>query len=137
MVEITTSTGAKVIINSAPFRDAMTLKNAIQATIKVGELDLSKIKSFKELDIAPFLESILAIDSDLNVYNALMKCLVRCTYNSEKITENTFETDNARQDYYEIVLECMKVNLHPFLKGLIFKLQNLGINFMPSSPTLS
>jgi hypothetical protein len=129
-MEFKTNNGIKVIINAAPFEDAVTLKNAIISKLKFPkDIDIKGadfLSKLKEFDIAPFVETLMAIDSDAEVNKSLMKCLVRCSYDSEKITEKTFENEAAREDYYEIVFQCIKVNIYPFLKGLISKLNGLS-----------
>lgn len=128
MVEMVTKNGAAVVINVAPFRDAMALKNIIGKELVAtgGRIDLRS-------DVTAVM---LTIDSSEAVYKALFVCLSRCTYNSQKIIEATFESEAAREDYYEVVVECLKANLSPFLKGLLSKLKELE-NLFPAknSPT--
>ena len=127
------SSGAKVVINIADFDSSMRLKNAIEkefadSKFEMGAIDLKK--SFNDLDISvltPFLKTLAQIDSSQEVYDAIFVCLLRCTYNGDKITKATFEEAEARADYYEIVFECLKVNLLPFFKGLALKLNLLGL----------
>lgn len=113
-------------INIAPFKEAMALKNAIMREIKLGTIDLTafknkKIEDILKSDISPFLDAIIAVDSSEAVNSAIMGCLVRCTYQGEKIIAATFDNAEAREDYYSIVFECLKVNLMPFFKGLSLK----------------
>jgi len=42
------------------------------------------------------------------------------TSGGEKITPATFEKEENREQYYPILVECLKVNLAPFFKGLGF-----------------
>lgn len=117
---------ADMQINIAPFKEAMALKNAIMREIKLGTIDLTafknkKIEDILKSDISPFLDAIIAVDSSEAVNSAIMGCLVRCTYQGEKIIPATFDSAEAREDYYLIVFECLKVNLMPFFKGLSLK----------------
>lgn len=105
----------------------MALKSAIAKELASSDLggfkmDASVKFSEQELNIADFAKLALAVDSSPAVYKALFACLKRCTYNGQSITEATFEDEKAREDYYEIVIECLRVNLSPFFKGLISKL---------------
>ena len=120
----------KAVINVADWRSAMALKNAIAKEFSASDFDLSGIdaKSIKDIGnldlnvITPFLKVIMQVDSSEAVNAAIMQCLAKSTYNSERITADTFEDTEARADYYEIVFECLKVNLLPFFGGLISKL---------------
>lgn len=132
MIEYTTKSGADLTINIAPFRDVMNLKNEIQKTIKkedlanFAELDIEKLKQGNAKDIfSGITNAILAVDSSDEVYKAIFKCLLRCTYKGEKITETTFEDVDARSDYYEIVFLCVKENLAPFFKNALSMLPSI------------
>lgn len=123
MVEFTTQSGAKVVINIAPFKDAMALKNALEKELALSGKSMNL--SLKDLELGALAPLVLSIDSSENVAKALFMCLARCTYNGEKIIEQTFEPETAREDYYEIVIACMKANVYPLLKRLISSLTNL------------
>lgn len=124
MTEITTQSGAEVVINSAPFKDAMALKNAFERELAKTDIKLDKLDL--KSDITAISSIIFAIDSSDKIFEAVFKCLSRCTYDGVKITESIFEPEEARGDYYEIVIECVKVNLAPFFKGLSSRLKSLG-----------
>lgn len=122
----------KIVINPAESEAAFALKNAIHAKVKLPKLDLSGVRtsvfeSVKDLDIEDFattvVETMLVVDADKAVNEALLACLAKCTYNSEKITMRTFDSVDARKDYYRIVRECIKVNIIPFYEGLISELK--------------
>lgn len=135
-MEFTAQSGAKVRINPADFRDAMALKSAIAKEISKSDFDLSAGSLTDKIDIADFAKIALAVDSSDAVYDCVFKCLVRCTYDGQKITEATFEDVNSRQDYYEIVIACLKENLLPFFGGLVSKLKPLldKVNQAEESP---
>lgn len=133
MGSLDVTSGAKVVINVADFKSSMALKNAIASELSRGQFSLGSldgdIEGFLEMDtskLEPLLKGALLLDSSEKVNEALFKCLIRCTYNGAKITEETFEAEEARADYYEIVLECLKVNLMPFMKSLVSKFNSLS-----------
>ena len=131
MAEFVAASGAKVVINTAPFKDVMALKSAIGKELANSSFNLPLDMSLKNLkdvdfDIAAFGKLILLVDSSEEVNKHLFSCLARCLRNDEKITLNTFEIEDARQDYYEIVISCLKVNLSPFLKALISQLPQIA-----------
>lgn len=111
-MEFIAPSGAKVVINSAPWRDAKQLKKAIEREIMVGGLNIP---------------TILMVDSSDAVDAALWPCLARCLRNDQKIVEMTFDDLEARIDYYDIALECIKVNLGPLAERLRSKLQEFGL----------
>lgn len=125
MTEFTATSGAKVKINPADFKSAMALKSAIAKEMSKSEFEISGFDMQKDINIADFAKMALAVDSSPAVYKALFDCLVRCTYDGQKITEAIFEEVDARQDYYEIVIACLKENLLPFFNGLVSKLKPL------------
>jgi hypothetical protein len=102
--------GAKIVINPAPFKDAKNLKNAIESESARSGVDISNLKNFGSL--------ILLVDSSVAFNMAIAPCLLRCTRNDQKITDETFDAIEARQDYYEILVACVKENVGPLLDGL-------------------
>lgn len=128
MSEITGKNGVKIKVNVAPFKDAIRLKNAItKEASKVG-FDLTKLDLNKDVDatfVNSIIKPILAIDSSDEFYNAVMKCMERCLYNGEAIREEIFEDEGAREDYYTVLIEVVKVNLVPFFKSLVSSSQHL------------
>ena len=126
-MEFTTQNGVKVKINPADFVISMKLKNAVLKAVKDSGVDVSKIdlKKITAASLQPILEVVLYADTNEAVESSLFKCLERCTYNGEKIIRDTFEPIEAREDYYEIVIACLKENLSPFFKNLISKLRSL------------
>jgi len=141
MVEFAGVSGVKVVISPASFEEASTLKNAIATKIKLSnfKLDIFNNKNiaeaFKEINAIPFIELLLSIDSDKEVNAALFACLNRCTYGGAKIVKTTFDDITAREDYYVIIAECVKVNLLPFYKGLISRLSELGSLLKQNPPS--
>lgn len=130
MREISVPSGTIVKISEAPWADAMALKNAIGLELAKGNIDIS-LDFQKDMDVGQLIKLVALLDSSQNVQNALMKCLARCTYDGQAINSATFEPVGARQDYYDIVVECLKENLSPFFKSLLSRLQP----FMQSSKT--
>ncbi|TDE17716.1 phage tail assembly chaperone [Dyadobacter psychrotolerans] len=135
MEQLTVPSGAKVVMDIASFEDAMALKNAVEREIKEAKLsiNLAGVSSTSDLDIGEFLTMAMAVDSSAEVNRCLMKCLMRCTYNGEKITANTFEPRECRQDYMPIMMQCMKDNLTDFFKPLVSKL--FGLSSIQSTNT--
>jgi len=135
-MEFTTKKGSEVAINVADFITSMKLKKAVIEAVKESGADISSIDldNLKIGAIDSILQIILAADSSDKVNDAIFKCLARCTYNSERITRDTFEPVEAREDYYEIVMACLKENLLPFYSPLLSRLNALQEKVLPKSP---
>ena len=115
--------GAKVEINEAPFEDADALKTAITKEYSGSNIsmdyDPKKTISQQNIDVSSFAKIIALVDSSTIVKAALDKCLTRCTYNGDSITNAVFEPTEARQDYYPIRIACLKENVLPFFASLL------------------
>ena len=122
MQQFKTTSGASVVINPAPWKDANAFKQVIQREFAGMGIKMDLIA-----DTSALLAAVMQIDSSPFVYAALFECLSRCTYNEEKITEKTFESTEARKDYYEIVAACIKENILPLFVGLYSQLVILGL----------
>lgn len=112
MVDLIVPSGAKVVIKVAPFEDAIALEQAIAKQMAIGG-------SFN-------LSTFMLVVSSPDVYSALMRCLVRCTYNNEKITHKTFDKEEARADFIPIASEAVRKNIGPFEEGLVSALSELA-----------
>lgn len=131
MVEFKTAArNASVMVNVANFDDAMELKNAVfrevsKEGIKIEDF-LNATGSTKEISLDQVVKTVMQIDSSPFINAALFKCFMQCTYNGEKITKKTFDSAEAREDYYEIAIAVLKENLTPFFKGLLSRLGGLS-----------
>ena len=135
-MEFTTESNAEVVINMADFIDASRLRVAVLGAIKESGVEISKVDIEKLLSgvkedmgaavksgaLDSLLDMVISLDCSEKVNNEIFNCLKRSTYNSEKITRDTFNEPEARGDYYHIVIMCLKVNLTPFFKTLFSKL---------------
>tara|TARA_R110000744_G_C19209653_1_gene545880 strand:- start:303 stop:719 length:417 start_codon:yes stop_codon:yes gene_type:complete len=132
-MEYKSETGAKVVINPADWKDAVNLKSAIAKELSKSDVKIELDDLTNASDISEFIKLFLVLDSSEVVYDNIFKCLARCTYHGEKITEDTFEDIKAREDYYEITFHCIKENLNPFFKGLRSRLSQLMLLVVPKS----
>jgi hypothetical protein len=128
MKEFKGTNGVLIKIMPAPFKDAFRLKNAVvkelaKTGLNIGDISLKTELSTDVLD--GFLKPIFQIDSSDEFNDAIMACMERCTYNGLKIDKDTFEPDEAREDYYIVLFEVIKANLYPFFKGVVSKLPQL------------
>lgn len=126
----TQNTGSRVVINSAPYKIVTNLKRVLLQEIKNNVIGLkisgeSNNVFEKTIDFTgcfDFLKNvIIGVDTSPEVNNAIFDCLKYCTYNTtEKIDEGLFDKcQEAREDYYEIIISCIEENLRPFIKSLV------------------
>jgi hypothetical protein len=123
------NTGNRIVINPAPYKTAITLKNVLLNELKNNILGLKVLGNKenvleKEIDFTgciDFIKNVL-IGADISetVNKVIFDCLGYCTYNTvEAITESLFDKiPEAREDYYEIIIACIEENLKPFMKSL-------------------
>jgi hypothetical protein len=115
--------GAKLKLNIAPHADAKELYQAVLA-----EMQSARLKFDFAEEQANLLKDVLCIGfSSKRIDAAVLQCLKRCTYNDARIDGNTFEPEDARQDYIKVLSLVTWENIAPFMKGLfaefnVFKL---------------
>ena len=112
MKEVTLPSGAILTVNEAPFEDAKSLH---QVFLK----EFSNVDMGSGVELGSMLKNAFClIASSREFERALQKCVDRCLYNGEKITNEVFEPSEARADYTEVVYHVAFENLNPFMKGL-------------------
>lgn len=112
--------GAELAFNPAPFSDAKALYQAIldelRAVAFIG-LDLDDLEKEVPTDLIKNL--FCAGFASKKIEAALWECFKRARYNGQKITEDTFEPINAREDYSVVCVEVARENIAPFAKSLM------------------
>ena len=112
MSEFEAPSGTTVVVNTAPWEDAVLLQQAIFREVALGGgLNLS---------------TFMLVAASPVVYAAIMKCAIRCTYKNEKITPATFKTKEARGDYIPIMTAVVRENLGPLEMGLFSLLSDMA-----------
>lgn len=115
MKKITLPSGSKLEIDLAPFADANALNKAVAKELKEiefnPEMDLSNPAFIKDLVCTAFSSEL--------IMSALEACFKRCTYNGLRIDANTFEPEEARQDYFITCKEVLIEQLRPFAPALL------------------
>ena len=130
MKNCTTVNNADLVINEATFKEAIRLQKVIfeeakKLKLDIGDIDIEVFSSVKML-LNTFKDMFLNLMTSKEFEDVLFQCLKHCTYNDVQITPNLFEDiAEARCDYYEIIKECLEVNLSPFLKSLTSQLSSL------------
>lgn len=120
MTDVVFENGDKASIATLDFRLAIRLKNIIEKELVKNNFDIS---AFSGGDMTlgvmqKILQIVMCIDASDEVFEIYMQCFARCVYNGHKITENTFESIKARENYYELIKHLIEINFTPFFKGL-------------------
>lgn len=113
--EVKLQSGAKLKIHLAPFEDARALYQAVLKELKplsiAGKAD---VEMYKDLFCAGFASK--------EIEEALWVCFQKvqyCTKSGDlKIDKETFEPEEAREDYLQVCMEVAKANILPFVKSL-------------------
>lgn len=113
MKEITLPSGRELKITPAVFTDASALYKSIAL-----EGSLLRFDPKEKIDVNLIKDGFCVLISSDRIEKAVWKCFERSTYNGLKITQDTFEDEKAREDYFTICKEVALVNVAPFLKGL-------------------
>lgn len=129
-MEFTTKgNNVKVVINPAGLDKAFKLKSVVEKAILKQGIKLIDVLSEESISYEQLFNLAMAIDSDVEVFDACFDCMEKSIYNNIKITKDVFEDETARGDLYEVLFYCLKVNVYPFFKHL---LSSLGTNSVPA-----
>lgn len=120
MIEHTLKSGRSLEITPAPFADAKEIYQVLAEELKTVDMDEEK-----EIDVN-FLKGVfLSCIGSKKLEAAIWKVLPRCKYNGHKITPDTFEEVESREDYFEICWLASKENVSPFTKTLMQEYSHL------------
>ena len=111
------ATGASIVINPCSLIEAFKLKSKIQKALLDKGMNIEKLM---EQDI---FSIVCALDSDEDVFACMFECLKQSQYNGVGIKPDVFDDVKAREDIYDIFFNCLKVNLYPFFKKILSKLE--------------
>lgn len=105
--------GAELKITPSEFKVSRELFQAL-----LEELKGTKMDPEKEIDSNFFKDIFCTGFSSKRIEYSLGRCMERATYNNLKITDETWEPVEAREDYLMTCFEVAKVNIAPFTKSL-------------------
>jgi hypothetical protein len=142
--------GVNIHIELASFQDAMALQKALGRALKGQKLDLSGVSTdvvkkdeagnvdLSSVDLSgaggiatTVFNLLLGPACSDEVESAAMTCAKKCYVENtkEKIDLDYFEKPDNRPNYYPIMIEVIKANCGPFLKGLVSSFGDLGAMF--------
>lgn len=126
----TLASGRVLILQMASFAIASRLMKAVAGELKAVKLG-DALKLSGAMTAADLMQADLPVDAlkDLvcqllgsePVEEAVRECMKGCQYNGEAMGADTFEPEDARQDYLPAAWEVMTLNLTPFFKSLSSK----------------
>lgn len=130
MQEITLKSGNKLKFGAASFIDCIRLVNVIaRAFSQRGfniKLDRDTEISFTGLfgkNPEAFIKGLMDVIFEEFVMDLVFKCAEKCVYIqngvSMKINQDTFEKEEARADFYEIMYKIAYENVKPFFGNLL------------------
>jgi hypothetical protein len=113
--EVTLPSGAMLVIGHTPFAESLALNEAVIEELK-------SISFTSQTEMGTLYKDLFCVGfSSKKIKDALWQCFKRCTYDSGKgalkIDKDTFEPEEARQDYPEVCMEVAKANIVPFVKA--------------------
>lgn len=104
--------GAELKITLSDFETSKALYQAIADECK-------NIKMNPKDEVENLVKDLACVAlSSKKIEECLWKCMERATYNSVKITKETFEPEQTRDDYLAVCMEVARVNVLPFMKSL-------------------
>jgi hypothetical protein len=113
MTEVVLPSGAKLKVTPSSFAVSKELFQSVSE-----EMKSLNISSTTEIDINLFKDLFCTGLSSKKIEKSLWECMKKATYNNLKITEDTFEPVEAREDYIQVMFEVAKENIAPFMKSL-------------------
>lgn len=128
MKEFKSTKGKRVVINPAPFKVVKRLRKTFANELLKVNIDIGNAQSLEELKnvysenkLLNILKNVLlGLEVSEEFEDVIFECLQECTYDNITITSDLFDDKpELRQDYDRIVLEVVKENLNPFIKGVV------------------
>lgn len=121
-MEFTTKSNVKVVLNPASLDKAFKLKSLVEKALLKQDIKIFDILGRGELSYEDLFNLAMAVDADIDVFDACFECMEKSIYNDVKITKDVFEDESARGDLYEVLFYCLKVNVYPFFRHLLSSL---------------
>lgn len=116
----TLPSSAVLEVDLAPFADGKALYQAFLEEVQGVRLDPQA-----QVDVNMWKEFACIALSSKKVEKAIWVCMGRATYNKLKVTQDTFEPEDARQDYFDTMMHVAEVNVRPFTKPLLARYKNV------------
>lgn len=105
-------------ITPSSYQEARKLERILAKVLADSSIDIKDTSDSPEMFMGELIKSVLHLLISEELEEALFVCSKKAAYNSEKITVEFFDKPENRELYYPIMIEVMKVNVLPFIKGL-------------------
>lgn len=130
----TLKTGRELQLGLAPFAVGSKLFKTVLGELRTINIEATKLDLNMELDLRKIDPRLINTMKDLfceiassdAVESAFFECAGRCLLDGKKITRETFESPDMREDYLPVAWEVIKYNLLPFFRGLASQLSTSG-----------
>lgn len=130
MQEITLKSGNILKFSMASFIDSIRLTNIVARAFSQRGLDVKldretelSFQGLFEKNPDAFIKGLMDVVFEEFVMDVVFKCAEKCVYVkkgvSMKVTQETFEDEEARKDFYEIMLKIAQENIKPFFGNLL------------------
>lgn len=117
MRDVKLPSGATLKVTASPFADSKALYQAVLREIR-------NVPVSSKMEMSSLYKDLFCIGfSSPEIEACLWKCFARCLYSGQKITEDTFEPIESRDDYMMVCTEVAKENIGPFGKSLYAEYQ--------------
>lgn len=126
----TLKSGRELTLTLAPFSVGSKLFKVVLGELRTINIDVAKLDMNAELDLRKIDPRLIATIKDLfceiassdAIEASFFECAARCLLDGKKITRETFESPDTREDYLPVAWEVIKFNLAPFWRGLVSQL---------------
>lgn len=108
----------------ASFEDSMALLDSLLKEMVGVPLEGFDMKELANYDVSKLKDILFKVISSKAVKDALWVCMASCIYQApgvgigNRIQKDTFESENARGDFFPVAGEVAAFNLAPFFKNL-------------------
>jgi hypothetical protein len=116
--KFTLPSGKELEVTMGSFTESRYLYQAFLKDAKNIDFDEDR-----DININFFKDLLCVALSSKEIEEKLWVCMKRALYNKDKITLDTFESEEARGDYFHVCFYVVKVNILPFVKDLYAKFQ--------------
>lgn len=130
MKDIQLKSGNILRFGLPPIIDSIRLVNAVARSFSQRGLEIKldrntelSFSSLFEKNSEAFIQGLTDIVFDEFVMELVFKCAERCVYvvngSSQKINLDTFDSESARGDFYEVMVKIAIENIKPFFGKLL------------------
>lgn len=119
MLKFQLKSGAKIEYNLAGIEQALKLYRGLIAECKNAGLDITATEEDTVADvIMKNKEAILNIIGSENILESIKDCCEKVLYNGQRFSMELFEKEEARQDFFPLMVLVGVENVRPFFPSL-------------------